>query len=119
MRWEMEMRLIDFSVSFYELSKELGNTYVANHLSNQILRSATSAALNFAEAQGAESRKDYNHKVSIVLKELRETHVNLQIIKKMKICKDQSKSELALDESNQLAAIFCKTVQTIKKDNGA
>ena len=117
MRKEMEIRLIDFSVLLYELSKNFGDTFIANHLANQILRSSTGAALNFAEAQAAESRKDFIHKTSIVLKELRETHVNLQIIQRINICMDNDKVGLALDESDQLVSIFYKTVETAKRNN--
>ena len=55
MRKEMEMRLIQFSIQLFDLSKKLDGSFGSNHLSNQIFRSSTSAALNFAEAQGAES----------------------------------------------------------------
>ena len=117
MRKEMEIRLIDFSASLYEMSKEMGDSFIANHLTNQILRSSTGAALNFAEAQAAESRKDFIHKTSIVLKELRETHVNLQIILRMKICNNEEKIMEVLNESNQLVSIFYKTVETARKNS--
>jgi len=113
----MEIRLIDFSASLYEMSKEMGDSFIANHLTNQILRSSTGAALNFAEAQAAESRKDFIHKTSIVLKELRETHVNLQIILRMKICNNEEKIMEVLNESNQLVSIFYKTVETARKNS--
>ncbi len=54
----------------------------ANHLAGQIVRSGTSVALNYGEAQSGESRKDFIHKMKIVLKELRETFVCLKIIHK-------------------------------------
>jgi four helix bundle protein len=117
MRKEMEIRLIDFSASLYEMSKVMGDSFIANHLTNQILRSSTGAALNFAEAQAAESRKDFIHKTSIVLKELRETHVNLQIILRMKICNNEEKIMEVLNESNQLVSIFYKTVETARKNS--
>ena len=117
MRKEMEIRLIDFSASLYEMSKEMGDSFIANHLTNQILRSSIGAALNFAEAQAAESRKDFIHKTSIVLKELRETHVNLQIIQRMKICNNEEKIMDVLNESNQLVSIFYKTVETARKNS--
>ena len=50
-------------------------------MSKQIIRSATSTALNFGEAQGTVTTKDYISKASICLKELRETEVNLKIMK--------------------------------------
>jgi four helix bundle protein len=118
MRKEMENRLINFAVEIYEISKELSNSFVATHLANQILRSSTSAALNFAEAQSAESRKDFVHKSSITLKELRETNVNLRIMNKMNLCKNTPGIETVLKESDELIAIFYKSVETAKK-NGA
>jgi four helix bundle protein len=118
MRKEMENRLINFAVDIFEMSKSLSSSFVATHLANQILRSSTGAALNFAEAQSAESRKDFIHKSSIALKELRETNVNLRIIKRMNICKDNSRIELVMKESDELIAIFYRSIDTAKK-NGA
>ncbi|MBE9484252.1 MAG: four helix bundle protein, partial [Bacteroidetes bacterium] len=80
----------------------------------QIIRSSSSAALNYGEAQGAESKKDFIHKSSIVLKELRETHISLKLIKDSKISSEQSGLTRLIDECNQLVAIFHKTVTTAK-----
>ena len=49
-------------------------------MAGQILRSGTSPALNYGEAQSAESQKDFNHKIQIILKELKETGIILKII---------------------------------------
>jgi four helix bundle protein len=116
MRKEMENRLINFAVDLFEISKDLSNTFIATHLTNQILRSSTGAALNFAEAQSAESRKDFIHKSSIVLKELRETNVNLKIIYKMNICTDDARINFAIKESEELVAIFYKSIETAKRN---
>jgi four helix bundle protein len=116
MRKEMEDRLVNFAVDIFEISKELSTSFIATHLANQIMRSSTGAALNFAEAQSAESRKDFIHKSSIVLKELRETNVNLRIIMRMNICKDSSRIAIAMQESNELVAIFYKTIETAKRN---
>jgi four helix bundle protein len=117
MRKEMENRLINFAVALYEMSKDLGNSFESTNLANQILRSSTSAALNFGEAQAAESRKDFIHKTSIVLKELRETNVNLQIISRIKICRDEMKISYALKESDELVSIFYKSVETARRNS--
>ena len=66
-------RLIDFSVAIINLSESLPKTYAGNHIAGQILRSGTSPAPNYGEARGAESKKDFVHKLGIVLKELNET----------------------------------------------
>ena len=116
MRKEIENRLIDFSVKVTDLSKSMGNDFVDKHMANQIIMSSTSAALNYGEAQGAESRNDFIHKTSLVLKELRETHVNITIISRSKLKADTNLMEHLLDESNQLVAIFQKTVMSARKN---
>jgi four helix bundle protein len=81
-----------------------------------LLRSSASAALNYGEAQSAETKKDFVHKVGLVLKELRESNVNLKIILKTSIAANESDVVSVLDESNQLVSIFYRTVQTAKKN---
>jgi len=118
MRKELENRLIEFSILIFELSKVVVKDYFETYLLNQLMRSSASAALNYGEAQGAESRKDFIHKVSLVLKELRESNVNLKILAKTGSVSDQSLMEKASEESNQLVSIFYRTAQTAKKNLG-
>lgn len=66
---------------------------------------------------GAESKKDFIHKIQIVIKELKETYVALKIIKKADLYSDLGLLEEALNETNQLISIFVKTVVTSKKIN--
>ncbi len=75
----------EFSVLIIEITREMPNSYAANHLAKQLLRSGTSVSLNYGEAQSGESRKDFVHKLKIVLKELRETYINLKIIQRTKV----------------------------------
>jgi four helix bundle protein len=114
MRKEIEKRLVVFAGLIVEVCKNLDGSNASECLTNQIIRSGTSAALNYGEAQGAESKNDFIHKTSIVLKELRETNINLQIISTNKLSKNFNLIEKALDESDQLVAIFQKTVMTAR-----
>jgi len=114
MRKEIEKRLVVFAGLVVDVSKTLDNSAASVCLTNQIIRSGTSAALNYGEAQGAESKNDFIHKSSIVLKELRETLVNLQIIEVVKLSSQPDLVAKALDESDQLVAIFQKTVMTAR-----
>jgi len=77
-RLDLENRLVDFAVLLIELCKCFEKGFASDHLSKQLLRSGTAPGLNYGEAQSAESKKDFIHKTSIVLKELRETYVNVQ-----------------------------------------
>lgn len=111
-RFDLEERLINFAVLIIEIVEEMQNTKAANHLSGQLVRSGTSPALNYGEAQSAESRKDFIHKFKIVLKELRETFVCLRIIKRAKLYNSLEKIEATLTENNELIAIFVKSTNT-------
>jgi four helix bundle protein len=115
-KFELEERLVNFAVLIIEIVNELPNTKAGNHLSGQLVRSGTSPALNYGEAQSGESRKDFIHKIKIVLKELRETFVCLKIIHKSKLCKSEVKIETAINESNELISIFVKSVETAQKN---
>ena len=84
-------------------------------MAEQRIRSSTRAGLNFSEAQGAESRNDYQHKTGVVLKELRETKTGLLLIQGSVVDKQSAKYDWCLDECDQLVAIFHKTVMTLKE----
>ncbi len=86
--FDLEDRLISFSIRIMEIAEKLPNTKSGIYIANQMIRSGTSPALNYAEAQSAESRNDFIHKMKICLKELRETHVSLKIIYRKPIIKE-------------------------------
>ena len=95
----------------------MSNVKAANHLAGQLLRSGTSPALNYREAQSGESRKDFIHKIKIVLKELRESNICLSIINRTGLCKNENKIINALNGSNEMIAIFVKSVGTTQKNS--
>lgn len=115
-RKNLEDRLIDFAVVITEIVTEMPATRVANYYAGQLLRSGSSPALNYGETQGAESKKDFIHKMSVVLKELRESLICLTIIKRIKCCNSETLVSNAQNECNQLVAIFVKSLQTAKKN---
>ena len=78
-KYDLEDRLIDFALRISDI-EALPNTKLGNHISGQLIRCGTSAALNNGEAQSAESTNDFIHKLKIILKELRETRICLKII---------------------------------------
>ncbi len=115
-RFDLEERMIDFSVLIIEITRKMSDNYASNHLAKQLLRSGTSASLNYGEAQSGESRRDFIHKMKIVLKELRETLICLKIIKKAKLYKTLEKIENAESENNELISIFVKSIETAQKN---
>jgi four helix bundle protein len=72
---QLEERLIDFGAAIVNVAGKLVRTFQGRHIAKQILESGTSAAPNYGEARGAESRADFVHKMKIVQKELNETVV--------------------------------------------
>jgi four helix bundle protein len=71
--FELEERLINFSVDTIAFIEKLPENRIAIYLSNQLLRSSISPPLNYGEARSAESRNDFVHKMKVCLKEIRES----------------------------------------------
>ena len=112
-RHKLEERLIDFTVLAIGLSENLPSSTAGKHLGGQLIRSSSSMALNYAEAQGAESRKDFKHKIKVVLKEARESHVCLRVINKKNGFADNVIVQSVIDEANQIVSIFVKMSKSL------
>ncbi|MCP5536433.1 MAG: four helix bundle protein [Akkermansiaceae bacterium] len=108
---DLEDRLIDFSIRVIKVIESLPNSKAGNHISGQLLRSGTSPAPNYGEAQSAESRKDFIHKMKISLKELRESLIWLKIIERKPLC-NPSKLTKIMQECDELISIFVTSVKT-------
>ncbi|MEM1260694.1 MAG: four helix bundle protein, partial [Bacteroidota bacterium] len=80
---------------------------------NQLLRSGGSSALNFGEAQGANTNKDYIHRATISLRELKESRVNLKVLDKISYGKETERTKL-LDEVEQLIRIMATVIKNKK-----
>ena len=78
---DIQERTFKFGVRIIKFVDKLPRTLSATELGKQLLRSGTSIAANMEEANGAESRSDFIHKVSIAYKEARETRTWLGMIK--------------------------------------
>ena len=114
--YDLEERLISFSVNILNLAEQLPNTRNGNYIGGQIIRSGTAPALIYGEAQSAESRKDFIHKMKIALKELRETHIALKIIKSKPLVKHFDKVDELILECNELISIFISSIKTAHKN---
>jgi len=108
---ELEDRLIDFAVLIVGVVEALPKSKAGNHVGNQLIRSGTSPAPNYGEAQSAESRRDFIHKMKIALKELRETMVWLEVVARQGMV-PQNVTRRAINECNELIAIFVSSTKT-------
>lgn len=114
----LEDRLIDFAVRIITLVEALPDTKAGKHIAGQLLRSGTSPAPNYGEAQSAESRADFLHKMKICLKELRETLIWLKIIERKPLC-PKTRLTPILTECDELISIFVKSIQTAERNKGS
>jgi four helix bundle protein len=115
-KYDLEDRLIDFAVRIIDLVETLPNTRDGNHVAGQLVRCGTSPAPNYGEAQSAESRSDFIHKIKIVLKELRETNVWLQIIRRRRMAKSADLTKSLIAECHELISIFVTSSKTAQKN---
>ncbi len=116
-KYDLEDRLVDFACICLEICDLLPNTKAGQNLQFQLSKSGTASALIYGEAQAAESKADFIHKMKMVLKEIRESRVNLKIIKRKPLLLHE-KVDLAFNEASQLMAIFLKSIETAKNNIG-
>lgn len=116
-KYDIEERLINLSVKVILACGKMEGSFASQHLSKQLIRSTTSAALNYGEAQSAQSPKDFLHKMRLCLKELRESLVNLKIQKGAELIKNIKQVDKLLEENNQLIAIFVTSIRTSEQKN--
>jgi four helix bundle protein len=109
-------RLLQFAARIGKVVDALPDTRLGRHVAGQLVRCGTSPSPNYAEAGGAESRKDFVHKLSICLKELREAHCWLLLIVKSDLLAEQRLSEL-VDECVQLKNIIARSIVTAKSNS--
>lgn len=115
-KFDLEERLIEFAVRIIKVAGTLPNTVAGQHIAGQILKSGTSAAANYGEAQGAESRADFVHKIRIALKELRETKVWLRIIVRSELISSADLLQPLLKENDEVISILFKSAETARKN---
>lgn len=78
---DLQSRLFDFGVKVLRFLPKLPKTQEFSIIRYQLAKSSTSAGANYEEAQAGSSRLDFNNKVRISLREMRESHYWLRIIK--------------------------------------
>jgi len=114
--FNLEDRLVDFSVRIIRLVDALPNTRAANLVAGQLLRCGTSPYANHGEVEAAESRRDFIHKLRICLKELQESRRWLRLLQKAALFPEQ-KMVAILGETEELIKISFASVRTAEKNS--
>ena len=114
-KYDLAERLVNYSCRMIDVVEALPNTRAGNYIAGQLIKSCISPTFNYGEVQGAESRKDFVHKLGIVLKELKECRTALKIIIKKALIVPVKKLEAVSKETEELIAIMAKSIGTVSK----
>ena len=114
--YDLEDRLLVFAAKIVELTESLPNTRAGNHIAGQLLRCGTSSLSNHGEAEAAESRRDFLHKLRICLKELRETKRWLRLLGRVNKVETPANLNSCLKEVEELIRIFVASVRTAERN---
>jgi four helix bundle protein len=107
--FNFEDRLVRFAGECIFFTRNLDKSYENEYYKNQLIRSSGSASLNFGEVQGTNSDKDFIFKVSLSVKELKESRNSLKILNYIKEGEETSRN-LLLKEVEELIAIASKMI---------
>lgn len=116
--FDLQDRVVNFGADVCQIVEGLPSTRIGNHVAGQLMRCALSPGPNYAEAQGAESRRDFIHKLRVCLKELRETQAWLKFIQRMNLTPNHP-VEALIRESDELIAIFVASIMTAQRNEAA
>jgi len=109
-------RMLNFAAEVILFVNRLTKTASGRYIAGQLTHAGASGGANYEEACGAESRADFIHKLQIALKEFRETHFWLRLVKKSRLVPESDPAlESLLSEAKQLANIIGQSVVTAKK----
>ena len=111
---QLSDRLLEFAAGVIKITDALPHTVAGRHVGGQLIRAGTSCGSNYEEACGAESRSDFAHKMSIVLKELKESRFWLRLFSKTEMLTSH-RTQPVLDECQQLCAMVAKSILTAKR----
>lgn len=105
--YDLEERTSTFSLNLIKVCKQASKNAVSEPILNQLIRAGTSIGANYAEANGASSRRDFKNKIFICKKEAKETMYWLRLLAESDSNLKDSLKPL-WTEAHELAMIFSK-----------
>ena len=111
--FEIRERTFQFAVRVAKSVRQMPRTLDAVEIGRQLIRSGTSVGANVEEAHGAESQRDFVHKMSIARKEARESRYWLRLVQASFL--DSEETKALLQESDELVRILSAIIATAKK----
>ena len=112
--YDLEERTGRYGERVIELARSLSRDPINNELIRQFVRSGTSIGANYMEANGAESSKDFRHKIAICRKEAKETGHWLRMIEKANPG-HRAQCKALGSEAHELTLIFSAIINKLKR----
>jgi four helix bundle protein len=110
--YDLEERLLEYAVRIIRVAESMKRFAAGLHIADQLPRSGTSPYGNQGEAEGAESRDDFIHKLRVCFKELRESRRWLKLIQRAELIDKPELLEGLINKSDELVKIFARSIQT-------
>lgn len=110
--FDLEERLLEYSVSIIKIIEQLPKTRVGNHIAEQLLRSGISPYPSHGDVMAADSKKDYVQLQQVSLGQLRETLRWLKLIQRLPLISNVEKPNDAIQETRELIKIFENSIKT-------
>ena len=115
--FDLALRLSEFALAVIRIAETLPETVAGKHLATRLLDSGTAHVVTYGEAQGAESRANFIHKMKLTLKDLRESKTWLEMIEMGRLVDASPMIEDALRENDHLIGIFVNSINTAKRNH--
>jgi four helix bundle protein len=118
-KYDLEDRLLDYAAAIIRFTDSLVRSRAGIHVAGELLRSGTSPLSNHGEAQAAESAKDFVHRMSVALKELKESRRWLRLSIRAQLARDVRRADALLVETEELIRIFAASIRTARSRRDA
>ena len=112
-KYDLEERTAKFAEEVIEFCKTIKETTITTPIISQLIKAATSVGANYCEADCAETKKDFEHKLGICKKESKESKYWLRMIAKA-VPETKDRSRKLWQEANELNLIFSSIIKKSK-----
>ncbi len=107
---------MDFAVRSIRVTESMQRSPAGVYVADQLLRSATSPYGHHGEAEGAESRDDFIHKLRVCYKELREARRWLCLVQRVPLTKNPKLLDGLVTEAGELVRVFAASIRTAQNN---
>ena len=115
-KFDLEERLLDFALRVIRVTESMKRTPAGTYVADQLLRSGSSPYGHHGEAEGAESRDDFVHKLRVCYKELREARRWLRLVQRALLVAKGELLEGIVAEADELVRIFAASIRTAENN---